>query len=296
MTNLKKEPMDNEKKDSGEKKKKNAMSADLSFDSIRNALNGFGKKTKSSDGVVVPDNSSDDFVPGLPEVNLLPPKVKEIYAAKDLGKKFTLWGGGLVGVFALLFGVSFVSANIYEDRIEEINTATAGHQVEISGLNSYSGYRTSIDGKRSEIASVVKGQVDVGAVNTAFKKAAEGAGYDLSSVSLSISGGDAAVAGACVNPDPFTPATGIGCVTFSLTGDGNLSNLYNISGKDSGFVNIYVPSALNGEEGATIDGSVSITEKFYLTDYEDLVMPLDSVLQGEALPEDTTGEDLGEGK
>lgn len=296
MTDKKKEAMGNGKK--------SALTADISMASIRSAMNNIGKKKlKDDNGTLVPDNSKDDFTPALPEVNLLPPRVKETYAAQDLGKKFIIGGTATAAIFAALFGVSLVSANIYEGKLQEVQNVTSQYQAEISGLNAYSGYRTAIDTKRQELGRTVQGQIDVGAANAAFKEAAEGAGYDIANVSLSVAasgaaGEDAAaMSGACVNPDPFTPATGVGCLTFSLTDDGSgasLTELYQAANaSDSGFTNIYVPSALNGEEGATIDGSVSLTEKFIMNEYDELAIPLDTLLSdSEPLPEDTTGEDL----
>lgn len=274
----------------------------MTLSSLRDSLNNIGKKTiKDSSGALVPDNSRDDYVPGYPEVNLLPQKVKEGYAAQDLLKKFVVGGIATAGVFAILFGVSLVSENIYKEKIEKINTTTAQSQAEITGLDAYSRYRTAVDGKRAEISGVMKGQVDVGLINNNFKKAAEQAGYEISSVSLSVSGGDAAVSGSCVNPDPFSPATGIGCLTFSLKdtkGSGSMSKLYSIADNpnSTGFSNIYVPSALNSEEGSSIDGSVSVTEKFYLTKYDNLQEPLDSALQGGKAAEQPTGTEAEAGK
>lgn len=268
--------------------KKSALQADISLESIKALFSSLAsKKTKREDGQVVPDNASDDFKPELPEVNLLPPQVKEGYEAKDLGKKFALGGLATVGVFGLLFGASIISGNIYQGKIQDIKAETTNYQTEISGLNAYSGYRSQVEAKRTNIASAMEGQVDVGKVSTDFKKSADKSGFEVSSLALSVSGGDEAVSGACVNPDPFTSATGIGCLTFSLKGDGSLSKLYELTKDDkTGFINIYVPSALNSEDGASIDGSVSITDKFVLTDYVDLKTPLNEVLSSTKTDED----------
>lgn len=239
------------------------------------------RKAKDKDGHVLPDNSLDNFVPGLPEVNLLPPRVKEKYASRDLLAKFIKGGIGVTAVFGLLYGASFVTGLIQENKIDDIKAETATTQNEITALAPYSGYRQQVESKRSELSSVSEGRMDSGKATKAFKDSVQDAGYKVVSYSLSVASDGEGMTGSCVNPDPFTPSTGVACVTFSLEGDGNLSKLYtNFNNPEKGFVNIYIPSTTNNEEGSTLDGSVSVTNEFALADTENLSMPLDTIISG----------------
>lgn len=266
------------KKEKNKGEKQSFLSQDLSLATIKDMLQS--RKTKRmEDGTSVPDNSQVDFKPSTPEVNLLPPHVKELYAAQDLGKKFMIGGGALAAIFGILFGTSIISANIYNSKIDAVNAETSSLNTEISSLQPYASYRTAIDGKRQELASIVSGQVDVAAINADFNAAVEASGYNVSNVSLSLSGAEGGAGGSCVNPNPFQPAQGIGCVTFSLSGNGNMNELYsNLNAEDSGFVNVFVPSATVTEEGATLDGSVAVKDAFAVDKYAELALPLEQVL------------------
>lgn len=269
--------------------KVNLLKQDLDLKTI---MAMFSKgKTKKVDSEVLPDNSNINFIPVLPEVNMLPESVKETYAAEDLRKRFMIGGAALVLAFAGLWGVSLVTAGINQAKVDEIASSTASYQSEISTLAPYSAYRTQIESKRTDLASKMGTDIDVATVNNRFTAAARSAGYDINSVSLTISGADGAASGSCVNPDPFTPASGIGCLNFSLkdNGGGSMTKFFAaVNTKDSGFVNAYIPKALAGgggpEGGATIEGSVSITQAFYTNKYESLTLPLDTILDQAQTP------------
>ena len=242
-------------------------------------------KTKKVDAEVLPDNSSIHYVPSLPEVNMLPASVKETYAAEDLTRKFILGGSTLVVAFAAVWGISLVTDNINQAKLDEMSSATSAYNSEAAALAPYSAYRTSVEGKRSDLASKMGTEVNIAEINNRFTLAAIDAGYEINSLTLSVSGSDAAAAGSCVNPDPFTPASGIGCLNFSLkdNGNGSMTKLFStLSGKDSGFVNTYIPNAIAGGDGGTVDGSASVTQAFQTNKYESLTLPLDSILDGTA--------------
>lgn len=276
-------------------KKSKESNSTLPGDSKRKSSFFTTKRTvKDNEGHTIPDNSMDDFVPGMPELNLLPPRVKEKYASRDLLSKFLKAGIGIAGVFALVYGASFVNGIVQEKKIDEIKVETANTQKEITALSPYSGYRQQVEAKRTELASVTSGKMDVGKITKEFNDNVKDSGYKVSSYSLSVASDGEGMTGSCVNPDPFTPSTGVACITFSLTGDGNLSKLYtSLNDSEKGFINIYIPSASNTEEGSTLDGSVSVTSKFALEDTENLSLPLDSVISG--TPESDESENTEEG-
>lgn len=261
-------------------KPKSKIKKDINFKDILANINSMGKKTvKDEKGYVVPDNSADNYTPDLPEVNLLPGNVKEVYAAEDLGKKVLLACGATIAVFGILFGVSIISDNIYKSKVESYNAEISSYHTEISSLKAYSDYRAMVESKRTEISGQMANQVDIGKLANDFNKYATDSGYTTASISVSLSAGAEALAGSCVNPNPFAPAEGIGCVTFTLATDGkdgSLSKLYeNLNKKENGFLNVYIPSSVNGVDGSTMDGSVAITDKFYMNKYKELELSLD---------------------
>lgn len=275
-------------------KTKDSSSSATSEPKPKSSFFSLTKTVKDKDGHVLPDNSLDNFVPGLPEVNLLPPRVKEKYASRDLLAKFIKAGIGVTAVFGLLYGASFVTGLIQENKIDDIKAETATTQNEITGLAPYSGYRQQVESKRTELSSVTNGQMDSGKATKAFKDSVNDAGYKVVSYSLSVASDGEGMTGSCVNPDPFTPSTGVACVTFSLEGDGNLGKLYtNFNNSEKGFINIYIPSTTNSEEGATLDGSVSVTNKFALADTENLSLPLDSIISGTAESDESATTEEG---
>lgn len=249
------------------------------------------RTTKDNEGHTIPDNSMDDFVPGMPEVNLLPPRVKEKYASRDLLSKFIKAGIGIGAVFGLMYGASFVNGMIQEKKISDIKAETATTQSEITSLAPYSTYLQQVEGKRTELSSATSGRMDTGKITKEFKDSVQDSGYNVVSYSLSVASDGEGMTGSCVNPDPFTPSTGVACITFSLEGSGNLSKLYTtFNDAEKGFVNIYIPSTTNNDEGSTLDGSVSVTNEFSLADTENLGMPLDSIINGSAENSETNTE------
>lgn len=262
------------------------LKADISMESIRNL---FSKKkgVKDETGAVVPDNSQG-FVPKLPEVNLLPPNVKESYAAKDLMIKFFKGSIVLVAIFAVAFVGSTVSNFFYDQKINKIETETAGYQTEINQLNPYADYRTQLETKRSNLADAVETQVDASKVMAEFSNAASKAGYSVDTMSFGASqsvDGSSGGEGSCVNPDPFNPSTGIGCISFELKGSKNadINKLYTqIKESKSSFINLYVPSATQGDDGsASIQGSVSIGDNFRSHKYDGVRDGLDPTVKVE---------------
>jgi hypothetical protein len=265
-------------------KKESLLKQDLSMETIKALINS-KKKQKSGPSEETSSAPLEEYIPALPEVNMLPETVKETYAAEDLRNKWIKGTIGLVTIFAVIFGISLVTENINKGKVDEIAQTTAGYQAETSKLTPYSSYRTAIEAKRNELAGKMANQVDVAKINSQFTAAVTSAGYSISSVNLSLSGSEGGGAGACVNPDPFNPATGIGCISFSLkdNGGGSMTKLIStLNGKDTGFVNAYIPNAIAGEEGSTIDGSVSIEQSFLTKQYESLTLPLDSILNSPA--------------
>ena len=267
-----------------EQNKKSLLATEINADTIKAVLDHFKnkKRTKlSADETPAKRDSITEFSPRVPEVDLVPTPIRELYAAQDTKKKFFYAGTGLALAFAAIFGVTLFSAHLYETEIAEINAATEDHRSEIQSLRPYVDYRNAVESKRSELNDFVSGYLDLGRVNEDFQKAVRSAGYQVDSMSVSgITSGEAEAAN-CVNPDPFSQASGVGCITFTLSGNGNLGQLYNaMNSEDNGFLNVFVPSVTKSQEGKnSVDGSVAVDSSYEFDRYRYLATPLDEILR-----------------
>jgi outer membrane murein-binding lipoprotein Lpp len=253
---------------------------------------GFSKKK--------PINHADEvakFTPGLPIVNLMPDAVLEEYDANDLKSKFIKIGMGLIAVFAVVWVISFILGGINQKKIDTISNDTSDLSQQVRTLTPFATYRTSVQAKRTALATQMAQEIDPGKIDSAFGQIASNAGFTVTSLSVSVSGvgtsgttgaAPAAAGGTCVNPDPFNSVSGIGCLTFSLTPNAgaSISDLYAALNKaNSGFVNAYIPKAVltAGVGGkTTVDGSASFADSFYTKAYATYNNPLDAVLSNPA--------------
>lgn len=266
-------------KNASDKGKESFLKQDFNMATIKGLL----PKAKKSTGKEMPSLGNSEYSPSLPEVNMLPGSVKETYAAEDLRNKWIKVTAGMVLGLVAIYGISIVTENINQGKVDEISAVTASLQSETVALTPYAAYRTQVEGKRSELSSKMSGQINIAAINTKFNAAVSGAGYEIKSISLTLSGDAGGGGGSCVNPDPFNPSTGIGCLSFSLTDSGNGSMtkfLSSLNEPGTGFVNAYIPNAItSSEEGASIDGSVSVEPSFLTNQYESFTLPIDSITQ-----------------
>lgn len=281
-------------------KKKSILSTEINGETIRAALDHLKNKKKAKktedEGAVAEQKPQlpIDFTPKTPEVNLLPGRVHEFYAAQDTKKKFLYSGIGIAVAFGALFGVTLYSEAVYESEIAKINDATLSHRTELQGLQPYIDYKNAVDNKRTELNNVVSDYLNIGQINENFHKAANSSGYQVTSISINGNSGEGeAEAANCVNPNPFTPSTGVGCVTFTLVGSGNLSQFYTLlNAPKSGFLNVFVPTVTTAEDGKnTVDGSVSVDASYTFDRYRYLDSPFEPSTEES---EETTDESESE--
>lgn len=227
------------------------------------------------------------FIPKKPEVNLLPPEVLEGYQASDLKIKFIKIGGAVVFVFLAMFGLSVMSQALGRGEIHDLEDKAADLNVQIRQLQPYETYKTTIDGKREALYNQVQKNLDVGKILDNVNTIGSNAGITFTKVSLDSSGGE------CTSTDPFeTAAPTIGCLTFSAEGTGadSVTRFYSETGKVKGFINPYVPgsAAISKEGKSTLEGTIGVTEEFYLKNDDKLNVPLDTLLSGEAAQPNST--------
>lgn len=259
----------------------------------------FKKKPKNIEEAAAFDpNNVPVYKPNLPEVNLLPANIKEEYIAKELGGKFQKATIAVVAIFAVLGGVSFVTSNINQGKIDTITSETSQINAQVQQLAPYELYRTQVQTKRTQLGGAMGNDINFKALNDNFNSAAAAAGFEVRSVKIT-SGGDQASGtsgnGACVNPDPFSSATGTGCIAFGLAGNGNLANFFlELNKEDKGFINAYVPKAnLGSAEGETeklVEGTVGFTDTYFSKKFSNLSAPIDTALDPNAAATPSTGQ------
>lgn len=268
-------------------KKNSLLSAEINGETIKAAIEYLRTKKTSkqeADSDVVTVDPIEDFKPRVPEVDLVPANVRESYAAQDTKKRLSYVGSGILATFGILYGVTMFSQNFYEEEIAKISTQTSSHRSQLQKLQPYLDYRNAVEVKRSELNKVTTGYLDLGRVTEEFNKAVSASGYNLSAMAVSGSASGEAESANCANPDPFTASSGVACLTFTLKGEGNLSNLYNaLSTGDNGFLNVFVPTVTKGKD-ATLDGSVAVDTTYNFGRYNYLSTTLEEKLAAEAAP------------
>lgn len=259
----------------------------------------FQKKPKNTEEQAVVDpNNIPVYKPRLPEVNLLPANIKEEYVAKELGGKFKIATISVVAIFAILGGVSFVTSNMNQGKIDAITSETSQINAQVQQLAPYELYRTQVQTKRTQLGGAMGNDIDFKQLNNNFNAAAASSGFEVRSIKIASGGGADSTGtsgnGACVNPDPFSSATGTGCITFGLAGNGNLANFFlELNKEGRGFINAYVPKAnlgsASGETEKLVEGTVGFTDQYFSKKYSNLSAPIDTVLDPNA-PAPTGGQ------
>lgn len=233
------------------------------------------------------------FIPKKPEVNLLPPEIIEGYKAKDLTRKYLKIGGAVVVAFLLLFGVSTISENLSNSKVVTLEDETADLNIEIRKLQPYEGYKNTIEDKRIALQGQMQKNLDVGGILDAMNKLASDANLTYSQITLD------AASTECTSPDPFNTVSTIGCITFSAEGNGSDSvvKFFESAKGIEGFVNAYVPgdSAVQTEGKSTLEGSIGLTDKFYSQSNQDLMVPIDTILEDNAANAAPTTEETSDG-
>lgn len=237
------------------------------------------KNTTTNDDVTI---ELPVYVPSIPEVNLLPDVIKEEYVAKELTQKFKIAVISIIGVIIAVWILSFITNGVNQGKIDTIANETTQFNVQASKLTPFESYRTQIEAKRSLFADKMANDINYTELNNKFFAAAASNGFSVKAYSVAgtavAADGSVAAGGACVNPDPFSSVSGIGCITFSISGNGDLNGFFNALNKaDSGFVNVFVPKANIGTSDGTasVEGTVSFQDVFYTKRYATYSAPLD---------------------
>lgn len=280
-----------------ETKKAGVLSKEISFKGLfsRNKEGAITEAPTKSNVASDVDPATFSFTPSLPEVNVLPEYVQEEHAARDMRVRFAKGLGLLVFVFVALYGISFITDSFNRARIDTIQADTQAINQQLTQLNTYGLYKTQIETKRQALATQMKNDINYDDITKNFNAAATNAGFSITKFSVTSNATSAATSPGqpappsstgCQNPDPFSSASGIGCISFNLKSNGDGSSLAkffsDLGAKDSGFVNVFVPNTSPGGSSGTssegIEGTVAFTDKFYTKKYESFNETIDSVL------------------
>lgn len=233
-------------------------------------------------------NNQEKFIPAPAEVNFVPKATLEAYKATDLRRLLTMTTGGVIALFILLWGGGFVLEQTNKMKIKEIDASTAKLNTDSQKYKPYESFVNAVEAKRTTMAGTMANELNLPLILNDFNQLAKSANFKV--LSYDLSGGSAAAAptadgvtasaGNCINPNPFSTATGIACISFTLDGAGDLDKMYLASEKsDSTFLNFYVPNLTSSEEKKTFAGTIAIKDgKYSLDRAKDLRTPLTELL------------------
>ena len=234
----------------------------------------FGGKTIESEELN--ESLAINFVPRLPAINVVPEAVTNKYEEKDLIKKFVKAGIGVGVVIALMFGFSTFGELGHQGNLTNLSAEGKKLQDEATALAPYQTYLTSTKTKVEALASIMTTDVDIQKiVETTFSNAAA-QGITLTNMDVKILSGGT---GDCVATDPFKATSVIGCVKLS----GNQPNADAVNGffagmaKTEGFTDGFINNTSYGDKN-TFSGSFAFTAQLYSNKYNNLVLPIDTLI------------------
>lgn len=228
--------------------------------------------TGNSTGTPTP-STGPIYVPGLPTVNLVPPKYA---AAVEQRQRMVQLGFGVIvalGALVLLFlgqSTQIALANSHLSDKKAALTKVLGQEADPT-LVAASNYYTSVGTMEKTATGSMQSEVLYSVLLTDFQKDTPAG---ISYTSLSVATGGAATTGSavvsapttCSSPDPFHTSATIGCITFSASAPNRaaVSALIKALGADSkNFADPFVASANSGTasngSGVTFSGTVAIT-------------------------------------
>lgn len=234
------------------------------------------------------------FTPRTPEINIIPAYVLEDYKTAAIRNKFIAVAATLALGFAGLFVYQAVSASQHEQSLDALNARTSELNAEVRQLKVYEQYQQGVLDKRTAIGTTMNTDIALGQIAEALNTAASANGVTITGMSISVNSDPTSGSGECVNPDPFTTTSSVGCVTFTGTasGRGAVEGFLRELENTNGLVIPYIPNYVSGEGegGNAISGSVAFTEEFQSQRFAELLVPY-----GQEAPADTEGA-LNEGE
>lgn len=266
----------------------NLLSKEISFKGLLKRRNAVAKSLETVDAPEEHDSEAEvsapvslpPYKPRTPEINIIPGYLLEEYKTVDIRNKFIAVVAILALAFTALFVYQSISASSNEQSLNSLNSRIAGLSTEVQELKVYEQYQTGVLEKRTSIGTTMNTEIALGRIAETLNTAATSNGVQLTGMSIAVNADPASGTGECVNPDPFSTTSSVGCVTFTGTATDRTSVegfLQTLEGTP-GLVIPYIPNYVSGEGegGNAISGSVAFTEEFQSQRYIDLLTELAS--------------------
>ncbi|MGV8847482.1 PilN domain-containing protein [Tessaracoccus sp.] len=211
------------------------------------------------------------FVPGMPNVNLLPPRVFDAAQAKMAQRKVILIGGVVALVLAGGYAAQSAQIMVANGSLDTETTKSAGLTAQVNALKPVKAFYDGVAAQKVVVRTTMARELFYSRVASALLDGTV-AGVRVETMTVSAVGG--ATGAACPLADPFAtaPSTAVTCVQFTGTAPGReaLSTFLTHLGTSDDFVNPYVPvtDSADGKQ-VTFNGSVGITNKFFSNRYAD---------------------------
>lgn len=239
----------------------------------------FRRKAKGA-GADSGPTTAREFVPTLPQVNLLPSSVRESIRIARVGRG-AAWG--VVAVAALTAGLWLVQANAIQQAEQQLNDLQA-ENVRLSNranaLAPIEQMATQLERQQELVTTALADQPQAAPVLRRLEQAAQAAGaqgIEFTTVQVTYHGipkaGD--MLNPCPNPDPFTSRVTVGCVSYSATARNReqITSFLRATEADAWFVGSYIGTSTLGTQTDTGTSTVTFSGTAGLS-HEALVTPL----------------------
>jgi Tfp pilus assembly protein PilN len=252
---------------------------------------GKAKAKGKGKGKVSP--TPEQFVPTLPEVNLLPRAVVEQARVQRLRRTFggaALAAVAVVGAAYVVQSGAITSAN---DELASEQTTASRLASEVTALTPVKVYYATVEANEALIRETMSREVLLSDIVGRLDATAP-AGVDLGTIEVSVDTTPAPVAvpggaetatppvpvaptsGACPSPDPYLPpGATAGCITINGTAESRqaLGDWESKLSRTDVFADLFISSstagAVEGGDAITFTASVSVTDQAYAGRYAD---------------------------
>lgn len=220
-----------------------------------------------------------DFVPTLPAVNVVPEAILEKYSNKDITRKFIRAGIIIVSVIVLIFAYTNIGELAHRANIDKLESQGDALRGKIAEVTPYKNYEAAVQEKIVTISGVMTSDVDVQKIVDFVFATAAANSITISNLDINIvsaGGGD------CIVTDPFQASSVIGCVTVSgvQPNADAVNSFFGTLATTAGYTDDFINNAQYSEDAAnnSFSGSFSFTSELYSNKYNNMLLPLDTLI------------------
>ena len=236
----------------------------------------FRRKPKDA----VDEAATPAFAPTLPQVNLLPHRVRESIRIARVGRG-AAWGVGVAAVLTTaLWLVQATAIQQAEQRLSDLQRTNVSLSNRAKALAPIEQMATQLQRQQDLVTTAVADQPQAAEVLRHLEQAAQAAGaqgIEFSTVQITYHGipkaGD--VINPCPNPDPFNAQVTVGCITYSATARNReqVTTFLRATEADPWFVGSYIGTSTLGTQTDTGTSTVTFSGTAGLS-HQALVTPL----------------------